>query len=105
MRHYNMKNVEIKEIHKMWQSGIDIGKPSGDINYEITVNGCKRGDIMSFSYDTNRFQVTSNSILGEYKAKYFKTLQGAKKFLVNSKERFIPIGEFDFMTGKRKIKG
>ena len=80
----------VKEI-KLFQCGEFKGKPSGDINYKVLVDGLEKGNI--FHCGDKRYQVMSKRILGEYKAKYFKTFNGAKKFLLTAKERFIPLGE------------
>jgi len=95
--------VDIKETPLKFQSGDEKGELSGDIDYKVTVDGILKGSIF-FSKSTDRYQVRSKSILGEFKPKFFKTFVGARNFIVRSKEKFIPIGEVDLSTGKRKAK-
>ena len=93
-----MSNTKINTIPCLYCSGEKEGKPTCDVRYEVFVDGNLKGKIMSFEFDKKRIQVMSDSILGEYRAKYFKTLGGAKRFIIRSKERFIPLSRVNFMN-------
>lgn len=100
--------VEIKKTDQLFQNGPDAGKPSGSIKYDVVVNGNEKGTIhyspeMEKNYSKGGYQVASDSILGTYKSKYFKTLKGAQDFIVNSKEKYISLDQVDLMTGQRKV--
>jgi len=101
--------IEIKEEPMLYPSkennpyvGELAGKPTGKINYHIIVDGKEKGNI--FADPKNKyFSVSSKSILGELKTKKFKTLNGAKNFIIKNKERFLPLESINLMTGERIV--
>jgi hypothetical protein len=106
----NIKLVEVKSKPDLYPTkeqnpnvGELAGKPTGDIKHEIIVNGKSKGKI--FETKEGRFQATSESVFGKYKAKFYKTFEGAKNAIIKGKERFVSLSDVDLMTGERKING
>jgi hypothetical protein len=101
--------IEIKEKIIRYPSKKDnpyvgklAGKPTGEIQYTIFVDGKEKGEIFYSPKmkDIGAYSVSSKSILGLFGSKRFKTLEGAKNFIIRSKERYLPLGSVDLMTGK-----
>jgi hypothetical protein len=93
-------SIEIKERDEVYHAGPDEGKPSGDKMFTIIIDGKTKGQIFYSKYideydsepRIGAYSVYSEFIFGNtYKSKRFKTFTGAKKFLINTKPKYMSL--------------